>query len=81
MALASPPVDFGAPDDKPAELIILVITPEEHHERHLEVIGAIARMMQHADIREAILGAKSAAEIHEIIHSEEAENFNYFLQS
>lgn len=79
MALASPPVDFGAPDDKPAELIILIITPGNHHERHLEVIGAIARMMQHADIRDAILSSKSAAEIHEILHSEEGEAFNYFL--
>ncbi|MCM8543041.1 MAG: PTS sugar transporter subunit IIA [Lentisphaeraceae bacterium] len=79
MALASPPVDFGAPDEKPAELIILIITPGNHHERHLEVIGAIARMMQHADIREAILSSKSAAEIHEILHSEEGEAFNYFL--
>lgn len=79
MALASPPVDFGAPDEKPAELIVLIITPGNHNERHLEVIGAIARMMQHADIREAILSSKSAAEIHEIIHSEEGEAFNYFL--
>ncbi|MCH2207259.1 MAG: PTS sugar transporter subunit IIA [Lentisphaerales bacterium] len=81
LALASPPVDFGAPDDKPSELIILVITPEEHSERHLEVIGAIARMMQHTEIRDAILNAKSAAEIHEILHSEEGESFNYFLHN
>ncbi|MCM8531018.1 MAG: PTS sugar transporter subunit IIA, partial [Lentisphaeraceae bacterium] len=81
MALCSPPIDFGAPDERPAELVILVITPENHSERHLEVIGAIARMMQHTDIRDAILNASSAAEIHEIIHSEEAENFNYFLHN
>ena len=79
MALASPPVDFGAPDEKPAELIILIITPGNHNEQHLEVIGAIARMMQHADIRDAILSSKSAAEIHEILHSEEGDEFNYFL--
>ncbi|NQZ58688.1 MAG: PTS sugar transporter subunit IIA, partial [Lentisphaeraceae bacterium] len=81
MALASPPVDFGAPDEKKAELIILIVTPKDHHQQHLAVIGAIARMMQHADIREAILSSKSAAEIHEIIHSEEGETFNYFLNS
>ncbi len=81
MALADPPIDFGAPDEKPAELIILIITPKDHHDQHLEVIGAIARMMQHKEIREAILNAKTAAEIHEILHSEEGESFNYFLNS
>jgi fructose PTS system EIIBC or EIIC component len=81
MALAHPPIDFGAPDEKPAQLIILVITPKDHHERHLEVIGAIARMMQHENIREAILSSKTSAEIHEILHSEEGESFNYFLKS
>jgi PTS system fructose-specific IIC component len=81
MALAHPPIDFGAPDEKPAELIILVVTPKGHHERHLEVIGAIARMMQHENIRDAILNSNTSAEVHEILHSEEGESFNYFLKS
>ncbi len=81
MALADPAVDFEAPDEQPAELIILVITPKDHHDQHLEVIGAIARMMQHEEIREAILNAHTAAEIHEILHSEEGESFNYFLNN
>ena len=46
LALANPPVDFGAPDGKPARLIILIITPENHHDRHLQVIAAIAKMVQ-----------------------------------
>ena len=81
LALAHPAVDFGAPDNKPARLIILIITPKNHHDRHLQVIAAIAKMVQQENIRDAIMNSRSAAEIYEIINSEEAETFNYFLNS
>ena len=81
LALADPAVDFGAPDGKDARLIILIITPKDHHERHLQVIAAIAKMVQQKEIRDAIMNSRSAAEIYEIINSEEAETFNYFLNS
>ena len=79
LGLMDPPVDFGAPDGEPARLVILIATPENQKHRHLEVIAAITRMRQNPDIREQLFRAISAEEIHEIIDSEEAETFNYFL--
>ena len=79
LGLLEPPVDFGAPDGEPARLVILIATPESQKKRHLEVIAAITRMLQHEDIREKLFAATSSEMIHEIIDSEEAETFNYFL--
>ncbi len=79
MARLEPPLDFEALDEEPVRLVVLVATPENLEHKHLQVISAIAGMMQHESIRNAIFEAKTAEEIHEIIKSEEAETFNYFL--
>jgi len=81
LGLMDPPVDFGAPDGEPARLVILVTTPENQVHRHLEVIAAITRMLQNEKIRNRLFAAQSSEEIHEIIDSEEAETFNYFLNT
>jgi len=79
LGLLEPPVDFGAPDGEPARLVILIATPESQKRRHLEVIAAITRMLRDESIRSKLYKAESSEEIHEIIDSEEAETFNYFL--
>ncbi len=81
LALLDPPIDFGAPDGEPARIAILIATPEHQKHRHLEVIAAITRMLRDPGIRERLFAANSADEIHEIIDSEEAETFNYFLET
>ena len=81
MALLDPPVDFDALDGIPVRLVVMIATPEGQDHKHLEVIAAISRMMQNPEIREAIFEAKTAEQIHEIIDSEEAETFNYFVET
>ena len=79
LGLLESPVDFGAPDGEPARLVIMIATPESQKQRHLEVIAAITRMLRDESIRSKLYEAESSEEIHEIIDSEEAETFNYFL--
>ncbi len=74
------PVDYGAPDGLPVRLMVLVVTPEGQEHTHLEIMGALAAMAGNDRIRNAVFQAASAEEIHEIISSEEAETFNYFLE-
>jgi mannitol/fructose-specific phosphotransferase system IIA component (Ntr-type) len=81
LGLLDPPVEFGAPDGEPARLVILIATPENQKHRHLEVIAAITRMLHNETIRTRLFAAQTAEEIHEIIDSEEAETFNYFLKT
>ena len=79
LALLDPPVDFEAPDGEPVRFVVLLATPTALAHKHLEVIGALARMMRNSAIRDALFRARTAEEIHEIIQSEEAETFNYFV--
>lgn len=79
LGLMEPPIDFGAPDGKPARLVIMIATPESQKQRHLEVIAAITRMLRNESIRSKLYEAETSEEIHEIIDSEEAGTFNYFL--
>ena len=74
------PVEFEAMDDAPVEIIVMLATPDSQREIHLEILSVLARMLGDEKIREQILKANSAASIYEIIHSEEAETFNYFLK-
>ena len=74
------PIDYGATDEQPVWLIILVATPLGKDHMHLEVLGGIAKLISNYRIRDAIFAARSAEEIHEIIYSEEAETANYFLE-
>ena len=71
--------EFGAPDGEPVRFVVLLATPTALAHKHLEVIGALARMMRNSAIRDALFRARTAEEIHEIIQSEEAETFNYFV--
>ncbi|WDE95659.1 PTS sugar transporter subunit IIA [Lentisphaera profundi] len=80
LAVATPPVEFEAMDDAPVEIIVMLATPDSQREIHLEILSVLARMLGDEKIREQILKANSAASIYEIIHSEEAETFNYFLK-
>ena len=77
-AIADPPIDFKSPDG-PAKYIILLITPLNNEEKHVEVISNIAKLLRTPDIVHALDKAKTSAEIYDIIYSEQAENYNYFL--
>ena len=81
LALLDPPLDFDSPDGEPVRLVVLIATPEDLARKHLEVIAAITRMMSTKDIRDALFNARTAEEIHEVIDSQEAETFNYFLDA
>jgi PTS system fructose-specific IIC component len=81
LALLDPPVEFDAPDNEPVRFVVLIATPEQMVRKHLEVIAALARMMRNMRIRESLFNARTAEEIHEIIQSEEAETFNYFVET
>ncbi len=81
LALLDPPLDFGAEDGIPVRLVIMIMTPHDKADKHLEVIGSIARIMHRDETREALFNARTAEEIHDIVYSEEHENYNYFLES
>jgi len=73
-------VDFDAPDDKPVGLIMLIVTPAEHEEKHIQVMAGLCAMASDPAIRKRLLAAIDPHDAWEIIAHEEIRNYNYFLE-
>jgi PTS system fructose-specific IIC component len=80
MGLSSRGLDFETPDGRPVHCIVLLATPESQRTRHLEVMAGLARMVARSpELKEQLFNAGSPAHAHDVLHAEEAENFNYYL--
>ncbi len=55
-------VQFGGLDDQATRIVILLITPDRKRHRHVTNLAAIARQLLCADVREAIVRARTADE-------------------
>lgn len=66
-------------DSPPVHLIILIVTPTNHRDKHIKVLSSVTRMLTNEVVRVGLFNAKSASQAYEIISSEELETFNYFL--
>jgi len=81
MALSKSGLHFDTPDGKPVRCLVLLATPPGDRKRHLEVLATLARIIgTDPVIGERLIGAKSPAHAYEILHGEETEDFNYFLE-
>jgi hypothetical protein len=68
------------PDGVPVHCMVLLATPPAERERHLEVLAALARAVgSDRNIQSQLFSAHSPAHAYEILHAEESEDFNYFL--
>ena len=55
-------IHFGGLDDQATRIVILLITPDRKRHRHVTNLAAIARQLLCADVREAIVRARTADE-------------------
>ncbi len=82
MGISRRGLPFETPDGQPVHCITLLATPHGERDRHLEVLGALARTLGgNLAIQQQLFNAKSAAHAYEVLHGEETEDFNYFLES
>jgi mannitol/fructose-specific phosphotransferase system IIA component (Ntr-type) len=79
MAICRDGIDFDAPDGEPVKLIMLIVTPEDRKDMHLKVLSSLSSMVSDEAIRTRIIAAISPEDAMEVIESEEARGFNYFL--
>lgn len=79
MAICRDGVDFDAPDETPVKLIMLIVTPEDKKDMHLKVLASLSSMVSDEAIRTRIIAAISPEDAMEVIESEEARGYNYFL--
>lgn len=51
------PIPFDAPDEQPVDLLFVLLVPSEAHQRHLDILAEIARLLSNpgycASLREA----------------------------
>ncbi len=73
----------GIPSEQSRELvhcIVLLATPASRRDRHLEVLAAFARAIGgDRNIRQQLYEAKTPAHAYQLLHAEESEDFNYFM--
>lgn len=69
------------PDKMPVHAVLLLATPETDRKRHLEVLSAFAKAItRDVHLREQLYHARTAAHAYDVLHAEEAEDINYFLE-
>ena len=70
---ADQPIDFGAIDGKPVELIILLASPIDQTGPHIQVLAQISRMLTDDDFRAAVKRTQSPPQLYELIAQQEAK--------
>lgn len=65
MAMGRPntPIDFGSPDKRPVELIILLVSPTDNTSDHIQALGRISRLMIDRSFRETAYATESSSEL------------------
>lgn len=70
MGLYPEGVRCETPDDRPLRCIVLLATPPSERDRHLLVLGALARKIRSDGLRRALYAANSPAEAHRVLHGD-----------
>ncbi len=73
MAIGKPtqPLDFGAIDGRPVQLLLLLASPEDQTGPHIQALARISRMLTDADFRNALKNASSGDELYQLIQDRE----------
>jgi len=60
-------IAFDAPDGQPVNLVFVLLVPEKATDLHLQILSELAQMFSDRTLREKLLIATSAAEVHGLI--------------
>jgi mannitol/fructose-specific phosphotransferase system IIA component (Ntr-type) len=80
MALSRQGLGFETPDGRPVHCMVLLGTAPDERDRHLQVLAALARTVgTDRAFQDQLFESKSPAHAYELLHGEESEDFNYFM--
>jgi PTS system nitrogen regulatory IIA component len=68
------PVDFDAVDGRPADLVFLLLAPEDAGAEHLKALAQVSRLFRREDIRRSLRAAPDAQAMTVILSTAEAAN-------
>ena len=81
LGLSSKGLDLGAPDGRLVHAVLLLATPESQRNRHLEIISAFATFItRDVNYAEQLYHARSPAHAYDVLHHDDQEDLNYFLE-
>lgn len=80
LGLSKQGLELGAYDCRAVHAVVLLATPDDDRERHLEILAAFASAItRDANLREQLYAAPNPARAYNILHADDATALNYFL--
>ena len=61
------PIDYAAIDDKPVDLVVLLLTPENASSQHLATLAALSRPLRDEALLQRLRRAPDAAAVHRLL--------------
>jgi PTS system fructose-specific IIA component len=68
-------IDFESIDNKPTQLIILLVTPKNKTKMHIKTLAEIAKLLNHEESRRRLTEARSPKDAMQIIRKEEERDY------
>ena len=66
------PVPFDSIDGEPARLFFLIVGPPTSAGLHVRLLGHIAKLVRHQDVRQRLVAAATPQEFYDVLHDAEA---------
>ena len=64
------PIEFGAVDDEPVDLLFALLAPPGASSDHLRALARVSRVLRRPDVREQLRAARGADTIHALLAQE-----------
>ena len=61
------PIEFEAPDERPVDLIFVLLVPEKSTDLHLQILSELAEMFSSREQRERLHAARDSLEVQRLI--------------
>ena len=68
----SQPLDFGAIDGAPVQLVALLASPSKETSKHIQALARLSRLAMTPAVRDALIAAKTASAFYDIIAANDA---------
>ena len=70
----SEPVDFDSVDNKPVDLVFVLLVPEAAGADHLKALARLSRLLRNEDVVEALRKATSAKELYQLLIENDSDD-------
>ncbi len=73
VGIAAEPIEFESIDNKPVQIIVLLVSPPDQTGPHIQALARISRLLLDAQFKGRLEKAASPEEVYTLISSKEAE--------